>query len=118
MYSEKYEGRTANVFIILVRPNHPECLDHNTEHWTLHIPTHSVVISQWYYLPVFYISSYPQGGEEEEGEDAVNVDSEGEMEDEDNAAYSAEVMDDSDEEPEMAPPPKKKSKKGSQWESL
>jgi hypothetical protein len=40
------------------------------------------------------------------------------MEDEGNAAYSAEVMDDSDEEPEMAPPPKKKSKKGSQWETL
>lgn len=64
--------------------------------------------------------SNQQGGEEEdgEGEDAVNVDSEGEMEGEGDAAYSAEVMDDSDEEVEAAMPPKKKSKKGSQWESL
>ena len=63
--------------------------------------------------------SNQQGGEEEDGEDAVNVDSEGEMEEgEGDAAYSAEVMDDSDEEVEAAMPPKKKSKKGSQWESL
>jgi hypothetical protein len=40
------------------------------------------------------------------------------MEGEGDAAYSAEVMDDSDEEVEAVMPPKKKSKKGSQWESL
>lgn len=67
---------------------------------------------------VFHLSSNTQGGEEDEGEDAVAVDSEGELEDEGNAAYSAEVVDDSDEEAEVVMPPKKKSKKGSQWESL
>jgi hypothetical protein len=93
------------------------------QHWTLD-PEHPhtfcchsrarITYSSFAYLRI----SYPQGGEAEEGEDAVNVDSEGEMEDDGNAAYSTELVDDSDEEPEMAPPPKKKSKKGSQWESL
>lgn len=59
-----------------------------------------------------------QGGEEEE--EAVKGDSDAEIDDEDTVPYSADVVDESDEENEttMAMPPKKKAKKGSQWESL
>lgn len=113
MYSEKYEGRTADTCVPLARQLVGVCAT------MLDLSSYCYPHAHFTYLSFTRLSNQ-QGGEEEDGagEDAVNVDSEGEMEGEGDAAYSAEVMDDSDEEVEAAMPPKKKSKKGSQWESL
>ena len=112
MYSEKYEGRTADTCVSLARQLV------GVFSTMLDLSSYCYPHAHFTYLSFTRLSN-EQGGEEEDGEDAVNVDSEGEMEEgEGDAAYSAEVMDDSDEEVEAAMPPKKKSKKGSQWESL